>query len=418
LIRVSAAGAATNGRTDSEEVCYLAARMTQVDRPARIALFLPTMDDGGAEHVMLRLGAGFVARGHSVDLVVAIPGGPIESKIPTTLRVVNLSARRTTTALPALVRYLRRERPAALLSTLEHSNILAVCAGWLSRTGTRVVLREANVLLPRDQMHGLKPHLQRALMRLFYRGSAQIVAVAESVSESLITGLGLPPRLVRTIYNPVVGPDIEGLAAAPVDDPWFAPDSPPVVLGIGRLVPQKDFASLLRAFALVRARRPARLLILGEGAERAMLEALGRDLGIDQNLRLPGFEQNPFRFMSRSPIFALSSIFEGLPGTLIQAMACGCRVVATDAPGGMREILRDCDRSSGRLVPMRDPSALADAITSMLDESARVTVRVRHRVERFTEQDSMDQYLEVLGARATVPAPSMTAVRPDTGMRA
>jgi glycosyltransferase involved in cell wall biosynthesis len=175
---------------------------------------------------------------------------------------------------------------------------------------------------------------------------------------------------------------------------------------------------LLRAFALVRAGRKARLVILGEGAERTALEALGRSLGIEQDLRLPGFDQNPFRFLNRSPVFALSSIFEGLPGTLIQAMACGCRVVATDGPGGAREILSDCDRSSGRLVPVRDPSALAEAITCMLDESTRAPGRVRHRVERFTEQASVDQYLEVLGARAATSSPSIAVARPDTGVRA
>jgi len=392
--------------------------MKQEERPAPIALFLPTMDDGGAEHVMLRLGAAFVARGHRVDLVVAIPGGPIESKIPATLRVVDLAARRTVAALPALVRYLRRERPASLLSTLEHSNILAVCAGWLSRTGTRIVLREANVLLPRDHMRGLKPHLLRTLMRIFYRGSGHVIAVSKGVEESLVTGLGLPSRLVRTIYNPIVGPDIARLAAAPLDDPWFAPGEPPVVLGVGRLVPQKDFVSLLRAFALVRADRPVRLVILGEGSERAALEALGLELGITQDLRLLGFEQNPFRYMSRSPVFVLSSVFEGLPGALIQAMACGCRVVGTDAPGGTGEILQRCERSHGRLVPMRDPGALADAITGMLDESARGPSRVRHDVERFTEQASVDQYLEVLEARAAVPARSSALERPNTGVRA
>lgn len=387
------------------------------ERPTHIALFLPTMDDGGAEHVMLQLGSCFSARGHAVDLVVAIPGGPIESKIPPGVRVVDLAARRTTLALPALVRYLRRERPAALLSTLEHSNILAVCAGWLSRAGTRIVLREASVLLPRAQMHGLKPYVQRALMRLFYRGSTQVIAVAKGVEQDLITGLGLPPRMVRTIYNPIVGPDVERLAAAPLHDPWFAPGAPPVVLGVGRLAHEKDFSSLLRAFAQVRASRPVRLVILGEGAERASLEALGQNLGIAQDLRLPGFEQNPFRFMSRSSVFALSSIFEGLPGALIQAMACGCRVVSTDGPGGSREVLQGCERSHGRLVPTRDPAALADAIASMLDETARGPARVRHRVERFTEQASVDQYLEVLGARAGAPASALAADSSDTDGR-
>lgn len=391
--------------------------MNPEKRRAPIALFLPTMDDGGAEHVMLRLGAGFVACGHSVDLVVAVPGGPIESRIPATLRVVNLAARRTTAALPALVRYLRRERPIALLSTLEHANVLAVIARWLSRTATRVILREANVLLPRDQMHGPKPHVLRALMRVFYRGAAQLVAVSEGVAESLTMGLGLPPRLIRTIYNPIVAPDIDGLSAAPVDDPWFAPAAPPVVLGAGRLAPQKDFASLLRAFALVRASRPARLVILGEGAERPALEALGRELGIEQDMRLPGFEPNPFRFMSRSPVFVLPSLFEGLPGALIQAMACGCRVVATDSPGGIREILQNCDRTSARMVPARDARALADAITSMLDESARAPGPVDHPVERFTEQTAVEQYLEVLGVLTAPPPPSMAIARPTAGLR-
>jgi glycosyltransferase involved in cell wall biosynthesis len=386
--------------------------MHQQDPGAPISLFLPTMDDGGAEHVMLRLGAAFVERGHRVDLVVAIPGGPIESKIPATLRVVSLAARRTSTALPAFVRYLRRERPMALLSTLEHSNILAVCAARLSGTGARVVLREANVLLPRNMMRGLKPHLTKAMMRVTYRVATQVIAVAESVAESLIKELGLPQRLVRTVYNPIVGPDIGALASVPVHDPWFAPDAPPVVLAAGRLAPQKDFASLLRAFALVRARRPCRLVILGEGAERAALESLGRELGIEKDLRLPGFAQNPFQFMSRATVFVLSSLYEGLPGVLIQAMACGCRVVGTDGPGGVREILRDCDRTCARLVPVGDANGLAEAITDMLDESARFPGPVRHNVERFTERAAVDQYLEVLGVSYRTAGPSRDSPNP------
>jgi glycosyltransferase involved in cell wall biosynthesis len=283
----------------------------------RLALLLPTLDDGGAERVMLQLCAGFAARGYDVDLVVAIPGGPLESQIPSAVRVVDLAASRTVGALPALVRYLRRERPVALLSTLEHSNILAVWAGWLSRTGIRVVLREASILFPRDQMRGMRPHVQRALMRAFYPGASAIVAVSKSVEQSLVEGLGTPPDLIRTIYNPVVTSDLDQKAEAPLDDPWFFAGAPPVVLGVGRLAPEKDFATLVRAFATVRAAREARLVILGEGKERAALEALTRELGVSADVRLPGYDHNPFRYMRRSPVFVLSSIFEGLPGALI-----------------------------------------------------------------------------------------------------
>ena len=372
--------------------------MRAVASSSRIALFLPTLDDGGAERVMLQLGAGFSARGHAVDLVVAIPGGPIESQIPSTVRVVDLAARRSVAALPSLVRYLRRERPAALLSTLEHSNILAVWAGRLARANTRVVLREASVLLPRDQMHGLRPHVQRALMRRVYPGASAIVAVSKSVEQDLIDGLGIAPAQIRTIYNPVVGPDLHQKADATLDDPWFAAGAPPVILGVGRLAPVKDFPTLLRAFAKVRARRAVRLVILGEGKERVTLEALARELGVQADVQLRGYDPNPFRYMRRSAVFVLSSLFEGLPGALIQAMACGCRVISTDCPGGSREIIEaGASRSLAQLVPMRDPTQLAAAIVALLDDADRGPTRVEHRVELFSEHASLDAYLDVLG---------------------
>ncbi len=365
----------------------------------RIALFLPRLDDGGAERVMLQLCKGFAARGHDVDLVVAVPGGPLESQVPTVARRIDLGAKRNVAALPAFVRYLRRERPAALLSTLEYGNILAVWAAKLARVKTRVVLREANVLLPQDQMRGLRPHAERALMRRFYPMADAIVAVSESVERDLVAGLRLDGRTIRTIYNPVITRELEPKAAAALEDPWFGSGQPPVVLGVGRLAPQKDFATLVRAFAEVRAKRPARLVILGEGEERAALEALACELRVDTDVRLPGYDHNPFRYMSRATVFALSSIFEGLPGALIQAMACGCRVVSTDCPGGSREILDGGGRSLGELVPMRDPRRLAAAILTLLEDADRGPARLVHPVERFQEEGAVNAYLDVLGVR-------------------
>jgi glycosyltransferase involved in cell wall biosynthesis len=366
----------------------------------RLSLFLPTLDDGGAERVMLQLCAGFAARGHAVDLVVAIPGGPLESQIPTSVRVVDLTARRSVGALPALVRYLRRETPQALLSTLEHSNILAVWASWLSRTGVRVVLREASVVLPRDEIHGPRQQVQRTLMRSTYPAASAIVAVSKSVAQSLVERLGLAPALVQTIYNPVVTPDLDEKASAPLDHPWFSPGAPPVVLGVGRLAPEKDFATLVRAFAEVRAKRAAHLLILGEGKERPALEALARELGVADDVRLAGYDHNPFRYMRRSTVFVLSSIFEGLPGALIQAMACGCRVVSTDCPGGSREVLQaDSPSPLGTLVPTRDAPRLARAIVDLLADADRGPARVEQPVERFSERAALDAYLDVLHAR-------------------
>jgi glycosyltransferase involved in cell wall biosynthesis len=369
--------------------------MIPVGSNERLALFLPTLDDGGAERVMLQLAASFSARGRAVDLVVAVPGGPLDAQVPPGPRVVSLVASRTILALPALIRYLRRERPVALLSTLEHANVLAIGAGALARAGVPIVLREANVLLPRAVL-GRQARLLRGLMRRAYRRADRIVAVSSSVATSLSEELELEAGRIRTIYNPIVTAALHEKARAPLDDPWFAPGAPPVVLGVGRLAPQKDFSTLIRAFAQLRAGRQARLVILGEGPARRPLEELTRQLGIAADVKLPGHDHNPFRYMSRASVFALSSIYEGLPGALIQAMACGCRVISTDGPGGAREVLEN--GAVGPLVPPGDPGALARGLSALLDDARTGPPRVRHRVDRFSEKAAVDAYLEVLGA--------------------
>jgi glycosyltransferase involved in cell wall biosynthesis len=363
----------------------------------RLALFLPTLDDGGAERVMLQLAASFSARGRAVDLVVAVPGGPLDGQVPPGPRVVSLDASRTVLALPALVRYLRRERPGALLSTLEHANVLAVGAGTFARAGVPIVLREANVLLPRAEL-GRQARLLRRLMRHAYLAADRIVAVSRRVAASLTEELGLDAGRIRTIYNPIVTAALREKATAPLDDPWFAGGAPPVVLGVGRLAPQKDFPTLIRAFARVRAGRQARLVILGEGPERRSLEELTRQLGVAADVQLPGYDHNPFRYMARASVFALSSIYEGLPGALIQAMACGCRVISTDGPGGAREVLENGETGeTGLLVPPGDPAALARGISALLDDARTGPPRVPHPVDRFSEEAAVDAYLDLLG---------------------
>jgi glycosyltransferase involved in cell wall biosynthesis len=375
--------------------------MIPVSSNERLALFLPTLDDGGAERVMLQLAASFYGRGREVDLVVAVPGGPLDAQVPPGPRLVSLDASRSILALPALIRYLRRERPVALLSTLEHANVLAVAAGAFARAGVPIVLREANVLLPRAEL-GRQARLLRGLMRYAYRTADGIVAVSRSVAASLTEELGLDAGRIRTIYNPIVTAALYEKATAPLDDPWFASGAPPVVLGVGRLAPQKDFPTLIRAFAQLRAERQARLVILGEGPERRALEELTRQLGVASDVKLPGYDHNPFRYMARASVFALSSVYEGLPGALIQALACGCRVISTDGPGGAREVLENGEnRTTGPLVPARDPAALARGISALLDDARSGLPRVPHPVDRFSEKAAVDAYLDLLDASRT-----------------
>lgn len=332
----------------------------------RVALFLPTLRGGGAERVLLTLAHGFAERGLAVDLVLPRAEGVYLTQVAAGVRVIDLGARSVLPSLPALTRYLRRERPTALLSTLWHANIVAVFARRLARVRTRVILREANT--PSRITQAL-PRLTRVgmplLIRWFYRWADEVVAVSEGVAKDLELTAKLPRARIHVLPNPVLTPDLPRLAAEPLDDPWFALGEPPVILGVGRLELQKDFPTLIRAFAAVRAQRPVRLVILGEGKERDHLESLLDGLQVREDARLPGFVANPFVYMARAGVFVLSSAWEGMPGVLIQALASGAPVVATDCESGPREVLHN--GRFGRLVPVGDANSLAEAISDTLD---------------------------------------------------
>lgn len=361
--------------------------------PTRVALFLPGLHGGGAERVMLRLAGAFADRGLAVDLVLAQACGPYLSEVAPNVRLVDLRAGRVLASLPHLTRYLRAERPTALLSTLEHANVVALGAVRLARVPVHLVVREANVFVPHEA-RGVRARALPLLMRRVYPRAGRVVAVSRSVAESLVRGLGLPREQVVTIYNPVLTPDLAERMGAPCPDPWLAPGQPPVILGAGRLCAQKDFGTLLRAFARVRAERPARLIIVGEGEERAALEDLARRLGVADDVRLPGFAPNVFAYMARAHAFALSSRYEGLPGVLIQALACGCAVVATDAPGGSHEVL-DGGRL-GALVRPGDDLALAQVLLRALRDPRPGPGAREAEWSRFSEETTVGQYLHEL----------------------
>jgi glycosyltransferase involved in cell wall biosynthesis len=232
-----------------------------------------------------------------------------------------------------------------------------------------------------------------SLARHFYPRADAIIAVSNGIADDLAQVTGLPRERITTIYSPVITPELQEKARAPLDHPWFAQGSPPVLLGVGRLVPQKDFPTLLKAFARVRAVRKARLVILGEGIRRMELETLVRELGVAADVTLPGFVANPFPYMAGASVFVLSSAWEGLPGVLIEAMACGCPVVSTDCPSGPAEILDG--GAYGPLVPVGNDEALAKAILSVL-ETPPDPERLRVRAALFSVDRAADRYLEVL----------------------
>lgn len=359
---------------------------------ARLTLFLPSLEGGGAEHVMMDLARSFVERGFQVDLVLASTQGAFLVQVPANVNVVDLKARRTLTALLPLVGYLRRTRPTALLATLEHANLVALMAKALAGTNTRTVIREANTP-SREMTHSRRGLLMLRLMRHLYPRADALIAVSQGVADDLVTTLGLDPSRVQVIYNPVVTDQLPQQASESLIHPWFAKGQPPVILGAGRLVLQKDFATLIRAFASVRRQAKARLVILGEGELRPELELLIRELGLQDDVALPGFVNNPLPYMARAAVFVLSSAWEGLPNVLIQALALGTPVVSTDCPSGPREILKGGEY--GELVAVGDDRALAEAIQRVLEHPRYIMAA--DWVKPFREPVVTTQYLHALG---------------------
>jgi glycosyltransferase involved in cell wall biosynthesis len=361
---------------------------------ARVAFFLPSFRGGGAERVMTTLAMRFAARGVDCDILVAQREGPNLPAPAAGLHVVDLRAKRVVAALAGLARYLREQSPRALLSALPHANVVALWARALARVPTRVVVSEHTMpKLSASHSEQLRARVLPVFMRNAYPKADAIVAVSEGVARDLAELVRLPRERITRIYNPVVTPELRRLAEEPLEHAWFVEGQPPVVLGAGRLVPAKDFACLLHAFAALRARRQARLMILGEGSERPQLEQLAESLGIAADIELPGFVANPYRYMKRAGVFASASRWEGLGNALIEAMACGARVVATDCPSGPREILED--GRHGQLVPVGDAAALARALAAALDGPPAPSAI--ERADSFSDAAALDRYSEVLG---------------------
>ena len=360
-----------------------------------IAIFVPSLGASGAERVAVNLGGALVKAGRRVDLVAAQAKGDLLHRLPAGVRLVDLESSRVLFSLLALARYLRRERPMGLISFMDHANIVALFARALAGRSTRVVVTVHNTLsvataTPNNRRSRLLP----LFIRAFYPMADEVVAVSQGAADDLVRTAGLRADRVDVIYNPVITPQLLTARNAPPPHPWLEEGQPPVVLGVGRLTPQKDFPTLLRAFALVRRRRPARLIILGEGQDRPELEALVAQLGLGDDVTLPGYHPAVPAFMARAAVFVLSSAWEGLPTVLIEALALTRNIVSTDCPSGPREILKQ--GRLGRLVPMRDPDALGQAILDSLDHpAARASDEV---LAPYTEEAAVEHYLRAVGS--------------------
>lgn len=351
--------------------------------PLQITLFVRALNVGGAERVMLDLARGLVEAGEDVELVVLDSSGPYRSIVPESVPLVSLDRPRLLRALPILASHLRRRAPTVALTTGTHANVAVVVAARLARRRVRVVVRQAaTTSVALQAKPGFKRRVLPALERIAYRRADVLIAPSEGLADELRERLG-PRRAhrVSVLRSPIDVDAIQQQAAAPSPHSWLDAQAP-VVLSVGRLAPQKDHETLLRAFALLRQRYPdVRLILLGEGAERQRIEGIIGDLSLGGAVAMPGVDTNPFRWIARADVLALTSRWEGMPNVLLQAVACGTPAVATDCPHGAAEAAAMSDLIT--LAPVGDAAAIAVALDNVLAEPRHPDMSTEQPLDDF-----------------------------------
>lgn len=369
-----------------------------MDSVPLITFFLPTFGVGGTERGVLALLKDFRTRGYRVHLVLARAEGPLLVEVPEGVQIIDLAAHPLSTAFRPFARYLRDNRPEVVFPAMDVINIIALLARRMVRVQSRVVIKVTNTFSMLEYP-AFKKGLLRSLIALCYPWADAIITPSRGVAEEVSKLSRASLSKIRTIYNPVIGEPFDRKRDEPIDHPWFTTDVP-FVLGVGRLARQKDYPTLIRAFALVRAQIKARLVILGEGPERANLENLILELGLEEDALLLGLVPNPFPYMKRASVFVLSSAWEGLGNVLVEALACGCPVVSTDCPSGPSEILQG--GAYGELVPVGDPDAMDAAILKVLHGERKPVDPAW--LEQFSEAHAARRYLELAGLMQGEPA--------------
>ena len=372
-----------------------------------ISFFLPHIGRGGVAQAFLTLAEEFTKQGHKVDLLLTELSPDEKRRIPVEINIVvlkrdcrltyrlkfafsfwkhidvllfsfilPLKISKSQLYLDCLVNYLKSSRPDILISAKTHTNITAILASLRSNSSTKFIVSE-HTALSRDIETRKKKSRWRYILpviKRFYPMANKVITVSKCVEEDLLKLLSPQKIDSQTIYNPIPIETIQKRMLEEIDHPWLKNKDHIVLIAAGRLEEPKDYPTLLRAFQIVKNTHEAKLIILGDGSLRKELEQLARDLHIDDNVDMPGYVENPYAYMRKSDVFILSSIWEGLPTVLIEAMVCRCKIVSTDCECGPREILNNGEY--GLLTPTGNPENMAVNISSIIDDSKKFETNV------------------------------------------
>jgi glycosyltransferase involved in cell wall biosynthesis len=369
----------------------------------RLAIFVATSGHSGVDRLVRNLARQLDAWGLGVDLLGIRGHGPnLETGSMPNVRALDLGCAHVAASLPALVRYLRREPPRAMLTDKDRVNRIAILARKLAGASTRLAVRVGTTVSVNLASRGaFERWQQRTSIRRLYPLADCVLVPSAGVAEDMVRYTGIDSEHIRVVPSPILTPELFERAREPLDHPWLKGQGIPVILSVGELGHRKDYETLMQAFALVRRRLPCRLVILGRGRRREALLTLAGELGVSGDVDLPGFQPNPYAFMARADLFVLSSRWEGMPVVLVEALALHRPVVATDCPSGPREILSGS--GLGTLVPVGGVVPMAEAIEHWL--GARVAdLDFERVVADYRVESGTCAYLDALGMRCPMGA--------------
>lgn len=364
----------------------------------KITFFLQNLEVGGAERSIVRLANILDKDCFDVSFLLCSKTGNLLKALPEDIKIFGLKSKHVSLSLFRVVNYFNTEKPDIVISVLDHVNIISIIASLFCKIKPKIIITERSTFT-RVSTHSASKLKQRlisrfilpVLVKILYKRADSIVCVSQGVADDISGVIGNLPT-IKVIYNPVVDTEkIEKLINEPLEEP--IDNSLPNILAVGRLTKAKDYFTMLKAFSLVLKEVPANLLIIGEGEERWKIEKAISDLNISKNVVLLGLQKNPFKYMAKADVFVLSSILEGFPNVLVEAMACGMSVISTDCQSGPNEIIEN--EKSGLLVPVGSEKKLAEAVVKLLKDGNlrdRFSKNAKIRAKYFSADNSAREF--------------------------
>jgi len=363
-----------------------------LDQNKTIALFVPSLRIGGAEKAFVKIANELISLGHQVDLITFLKENDLETYLSPKVRLINFNKKNAYRSIFPLVGYLVRSKPRALLSTLDLTNLIAILAKLISRQETLISVYIVNNTKKQIRTI-LKKVLEKILLSKIYPLADNIIANSYGVVEDLEDYLNLPVEKIKMQYIPTVDDELLRLSSEPISHRWLQENSLPVILGIGRLVEQKNFRLLIDSFAAVHEQMPAKLLIIGEGEQYEMLQNRIDELGLSEHVELAGNVINPYPYVKKAALLAVPSNWDGLSMILIEAMYLKTPVICTDCDYGPREAL---DHGNyGALVPVGDVNALSGGMMEILN--GKHLAADSSWMDQFSVEFGVPQLLENMG---------------------